>query len=316
MSAKHQASGQDAVSVLSSSEYCPIHYRERHAALAQRLGLSVESILFSLEHIPLCLDGDLHVQKRREVAKLIGERRTIVDGAIDEIVAKNFGGFARTGRIDVMATCVIPAVDELIAALIGVETGLAEDSLVSRVFSQTKGVAKRRRMDAELSQLLDRVKSQFPDDSRDRIGSRIALAILGRDALQGTIARSLRAHFENLDGKPLHSKSMAPVPTHTGVPFIDRQAKVEIELAGDLIAKDDVVRCHLDSFEGDADGDRSSFFGAGSHLCLGKPISLKFFQEISRFFNQLNTCVRETEFQLRKDDVFLIPSTFKVEITK
>ena len=171
-------------------------------------------------------------------------------------------------------------------------------------------------MDAEIKDLVDRFAADFPEDSSDRLGDRVTLAILGRDALIGTLGSSLHAFLEKQEGMPLFGARFDPVPTHTGVPFIDREARFDTDVAGVSVAEGHEVRCQLQSFSEEPARHRGRFFGAGAHLCLGKPVSLDLFREISDHLHQLATRAKVLDFALRKDDVFNIPDTFEVEVSK
>jgi hypothetical protein len=276
--------------------------------LADRLGVDFGAIVHTLSYLPLTLRGDDHAAQRADVARLLAERRGALAAALPDIVTRSFACFGDVGRHEVMTEAVQPCVDAMIGEIVGLGLDLPANSLVSRVFSQKIGVAQRRRLNAELALLIDRLRVAFPADTALRRGSRLALIVLGRDALMGTIALSLKAHFEG------HGTGLMVPPSHTGVPYIDRQAVEAVQVDGQALPKDAVVRCMLQSLEGAGDADRGRFFGAGAHLCLGRAASLDLFQHLSRYLALLPYPVSVIETVMRDCDVFAVPDQMMIEV--
>lgn len=305
----------EATEVLSSANFSVVPYAERYASLADRLSLNFGNILFTLGHVPLCLDGTDHAEQRADVARLIAQRRDLVSAALPEIVAAAFAPLRNPGPHDMVGEVIVPCIDGLIREMTGADLRFGPDSLVSRIFSQSIGVAKRRRLETELAGLAAELRRQFPDDTDIRLGSRLSLAVLGRDALIGTVSFSLAQMFKTASGNPLTEATLVKVPTHTGVPYIDRQARAATEIGSVPVAAGEVLRCRLQSLEGADEASRLRFFGAGSHVCLGRATSLELFGRIVEFLGTLPMRVDVIEIVQRDDDVFTYPETFKVSVS-
>jgi hypothetical protein len=306
--------GSAAVQVLASPDFAPVPYAARYAALAARLKLDFGAIIFTLSHLPLGLRGAEHAAQRADVARLMGENRAALAAALSVIVARRFGCLKRQGVHDLMAEAVIPCVDEMIGTLVGLAPELAADSLVSRVFSQKIGVAQRVRLEVELARLIARLRAAYPDDSEERLASRLTLVVLGRDAMIGTIANSLVTFLQAAGGVPLNRFRLTTPPARTGVPYIDRLALTATLADGDDVAKDEVVRCLLQSLEGGSDAERMRFFGQGAHLCLGRAAALELFAELGGYLAGLAVKVRLRDVVMRDCDVFALPEKVIVEV--
>ncbi len=296
--------GQAATDVLASADFDVVPYAGRYQALSDRLGVDFDAILFTLRHLPLGLRGVDHADHRADVAKLIAERRAALRAALPSMIARWFGCLSVPGRHELMAAAVEPCVDAMIAELAGIDPDLGESSLVSRVFSQKIGVAQRRRLNGELARLIARLRKAFPGDSDVRIGSRVTLVVLGRDAMIGTLAFSLKAYFDTPEA------GFARVPSHTGVPYIDRQA---VKTARG-VAEGTILRCLLQSLEGGTDADRQRFFGAGAHVCLGRVAAMDLFQGLAGHLAGLSGRIRVEEFSIRDCDVFAVLQTLWVKV--
>jgi hypothetical protein len=307
--------GAGAAQVLGSSAFDVVPYAARYEALADRLKLDFSSVIFTLNHLPLGLRGAEHTAQRADVARLIAERRESVTAALPEIVERWFACLGRPGGHDLMQQAIVPCVDALIAELVGIAPDLGENSLISRVFSQKIGVAQRRRLEAELARLTARLRAAFPQDSDTRIGSRITLIVLGRDALVGTLAQSLLSLFRLLGGRALNSLRLTVPPSHTGVPYIDREAMRPGDVGGCPVAGGEVLRCLLQSLEGLPDADRLRFFGAGAHVCLGRTATLDLFRVLADHLEGLSSSVTVLGSELRDCDVFALPERLEIEVS-
>lgn len=308
------ACGSDAAAVLGNPQFIPVDYAVRYQDLSAKLQLDFSNILFAFAHIPLTLSGSAHRACRASMARRIQPSQKHLAPIIPELVRAHFDPIATPGDVDVMQDCVHPFVNAVMTQMSGVPTHL-DLSLVSRIFSANMGVAKRRRLEAQLSAARAELERLYPDEGPDDLGERLALVVLGKDALLGTLARTLHHHFDRAKGKPLCEADLARGPTRTGVPFIDRQAISETAVGANRCHTGDVVRCHLETLEKENDFGHERFFGKGEHLCLGRRISLVIFQEMAEFLGTLPVRIETKEFELRKDDVFRLPETFVVRVS-
>ncbi len=308
------ARGTYAIDVLSSADFETVPYAGRQDALAKKLGLDLGAIVFALDHIPLALNGPAHRQRRAEVSKLIRAQMPGLTEKLPDIARSGTAPLAKAGPVNVLDAMVLPIVGNVLAVLTG--SRLADQmSLVSRTFSQTLGPGQRKRLQAELAAIKADFEDQFPDATSDEIGARVALVILGRDALIGTLARSMKHHFDLADGNRLTDVEAPKAPLRTGVPYIDRVAKTDTDLGGDPVPEGTVVRCHLQSLEEMEEVPYQRFFGAGPHVCLGRPMSLSLYDLVSTELSKLPVFVSNVDLAFRKDDVFLYPSRFTAEVT-
>jgi hypothetical protein len=302
------AIGEDASRVLTSPDFDVIPFADYYQGLSERLGLDFGAILFTLRHVPLGLRGADHAAQRGDAAKLISERRSAVSSVLPGVVARNYGCLGTPGTYDLITKAIAPSVDEMITELIGLAPELDENSLISRVFSQKLGVAKRVRMNAELAILIQRLRSAFPDDSETRLASRLTLVVLGRDAIIGSLALSLKGHIEDAASR------FAVPPSHSSVPLVPRIALQPTEIAGQAVAGDEMMLCQLQSVSDDGQIDRSRFFGAGAHMCIGRVLVIDMFKHLSRFMSGLSTKLTVQETTLRDCDVFAVPEHLRIRV--
>ena len=300
-------SPEGIATVLGSRKFAPVNYANRHRALGDHLGLDVSEIIDAISHIPLCLHGEAHVATRKRIAKLIADSSDDALAFIARDVPEMLRHLLSVGSHDVMAEFVNPCVNQLISTNIGIPLDLSHDTLVSRLFSQATGVSKRRRMNAELADLRKLLSQELPSLTETEIGDRIALCILGTDALRGTLAGSLHAIFTG-------AEQSAEYP-RTGVPYIDRQVLQSCPVDDVTYAPRSIVRARLDQLESSKNTkDRNRFFGYGAHVCLGRKLALRLWEQVQESINAQPIAVSITDYKMRRDDVFCIPETFEIEI--
>jgi hypothetical protein len=296
--------------VLGKSGFDTVPYAVRHHALGEHLGIDVSEIVKATEAIPLCLRGEAHQTSRRRLAKLIADAAAQADAVVESSIPELLANLFRPGWHDVNSEFINPCVERIIGAHIGVSVQIPDDSLLSRVFSQSIGVAKRKRLNGEIGELRRLMARTVPALTEQEIGDRIALAILGTDALRGTLGQSLKDLIER--GA---SATGDVAPPKTGVPYIDREVLAPTVLSGSKLEAGTVVRAELKAFNGSSsEAHKLRFFGFGPHTCLGRRLSIQLWKKIAETWRQQAADVKIIAYALRRDDVFDIPETFEIEV--
>jgi hypothetical protein len=301
----------DPASVLTSPFLDVTPFADRVAALAARTGLDFSATVFALRALPLATPRGPHAPMRRALAAMMAPRLPVLRERLPGIVADRFTVLSRPGEVEMMETVVVPVVGDALGILSGVELAPGDCTLVSRIFSEILGPSRRLRLEAEVRALRARIEAAFPDADEVEIGPRLALVILGRDALIGTVARSLEALFR--PGTPFAAIDWPEAPPRTGVPFIDRVAVAEGVVSGRPVTEGQSIRASLQVHETGI-GEVLGFFGAGAHLCLGRTPALDLWREVGRHASALPGRPEVLEFRLRKDDVFAFPETFRLRV--
>ena len=300
----------DLALVLGTRAFEPVAYEARISGLADRLGFDASEVLRAVRAVPLCQRGKAHTETRKRLAALIGQATERVSAFAETDVVALSKGLLSPGPHDVMQELVLPVVDGTIAQIIGVAPESKPDAMISRLFSQSIGVAKRKRMNAEFAGLRTRLSDAFPELDDRAIDDRIALSVLGTDALRGTIGCSLHALFaQDGDGEATQ------MPPKTGVPYVEREAVAEVTVSGQSYPAQTHFRACLDALEQGSDKDKMRFWGYGAHTCLGRQMSVQVWQAIAASFKGALHRIAVTDYALRRDDVFAIPEMFMIEVT-
>lgn len=311
-----QINAISAKMILSSKDVDVADYAGRYKNLQERLGIDFDHVLLSMRYVPPCVPIARHSDVRTKIAEIIGGRMSEIKSELPEIVGRSLSCLRHEGEHDLLKDGVVPLVRELLGKLAGISLiPQREGSLVSYLFSQTLGVARRKRMEDEYRELWAAIASAFPDESEGRRGARLALVILGFDATIGTVGCSLR---DLMCEEPalMSTLPFEKSPAITGVPYVDRAATAAFSLNGQQFRSGEALRVNLES--GAEVPDKSVpalLFGAGPHSCLGRSLTLGLWSAISREIRATPGSISVVDFGLSKNDVFRIPDKFIVRVS-
>jgi cytochrome P450 len=303
--------------LIGSSKLHPATYAEDYKVLEQRLGLDFSSLSFAFAHIPICLHGDRHARARRRVSEFLASRKAALNARIPDAVATHFNAFRREGRVEIMKDAILPLVLDIISTVIDIDISDVDCQNASLVFDKSISVNKRRNVAAEIATLRDLISGHLgPNASEDDIGMRLALLVLGKDALIGTLGESLHRLLEANPGRRLTDIEYPDFPPETGVPFIERVVVNPFMLAAKNFALGDRVRIFLQTFAYEGEPrSRTNFFGAGPHACLGRPVSLEIWNAITALLSAVPLYATVLSYAARTSDyVFACPEHLQVEL--
>lgn len=303
------AAGRDAICALGDADFTPTPHLDFTRDLANRLALDLSTTLAVMERLPLWQSGTDHTSLRREVASFLSENRKEKNKAASERVRLCFESYLDATDIDLLA-----AIRDVVHIFMEEVTGLPLISGISSdmpsVFSSNLGIRSRKRLESCLRMQMEFARKHFPHESESRHLLRVGQWTMGRDALIGTIGLSLYHHLTLLDGRPLNTIRLSIIPTHTGIPAIGRIAQKDLSVAGCPVSKGALIECRLDTLANQPENDRRHFFGAGAHLCLGRPLTLSLMTMIADFLLQHDFGLQTYNFHLAENDVFDIPGAF------
>jgi hypothetical protein len=106
------------------------------------------------------------------------------------------------------------------------------------------------------------------------------------------------------------------MPPETGVPFIERIAINDFSDQGTRFNAGDGLRIYYQAFAySDSPLERPKIFGVGSHLCMGKNLSLDLWREMTSALGKIPLYADIASHEWRTDDyIFLCPSQLRVRL--
>src|SRR5262245_26886262 len=105
-------------------------------------------------------------------------------------------------------------------------------------------------------------------------------------------------------------------PPETGVPYVERRVETPFVLCHCEFKQGDRVRIFLQSFAYAHDAEsRANFFGAGSHACLGRPLSMEIWKGVTAFLSTVPLRAKLLSYTPRTSDyVFTCPEEIQLEL--
>jgi hypothetical protein len=222
------------------------------------------------------------------------------------------------GELEIVSQILEPLILSVTETLTDIPLAIAAGCrTVSTIFDKSIGPRKRRRIDAELGQMRAAIVCKLgASTTEDAIGLRLALSILGRDTLLGTLGESLYSVLHDNQGHRLNEIAYPQIPPETGVPYIERIAVKSLCEQQTQFNAGDRLRIYLQAFAYSGSSvHQPKIFGVGNHLCLGKALSLALWNGITSSLSRIPLYADVVSHDLRKDDyVFLCPSHLLVRL--
>ncbi len=305
-----------ATDVLADPRFVTADYEGICAHMAAT-GQPVANLAFAYAHIPLCHDGQRHRALRRSMSEHLAARRKENSPHLRALVAKYLRRLNRPGTVELMAELLAPMVDEFMSRIVDVVIDDARAlAALSPAFDHLMGARKLLHADGEIAKVRRAIELALAADEPEAAGRHLALLMLGRDPLLGTLGESLRHVFEKESGTPTGKADFPLTPPETGVPYVERLAREDCAIAGVEIARGDRLRILLQAYcYSDAEREHLRIFGTGSHACLGRPLALDMWRELTSQLRELNIRVVYKGSAPRTTDyVFTCPEFVNVEV--
>jgi len=304
--------------LLASRDTRPATYSDDYVALEKRLAVDFSNVLLAFLHIPMCLHEEEHRKARRRVAEHLAARRLDLAASTTKSLAVHLEPLRQEGEVEIVRQVLEPLILSVTEPLTDIPPVVAaECRTVSTIFDKSIGPRKRQRVDAELGRMRAAIVCKLgPNASEEAVGLRLALAILGRDTLLGTLGESLYSVLSANQGRRLNEISYPQIPPETGVPYIERIAVKSFCDKQTRFNVGDRLRIYLQAFAYSASPlEQPKIFGMGSHLCLGKALSIDLWKGITSFLGDIPLYADIVSHVLRTDDyVFLCPSRLSARL--
>jgi len=282
--------------------------------IMSRLHIDLSHIARVFQNVPVNVEGDEHVLRRRQMAHTLaartGESLARFERLARELCARYLG---RSGSSELVSDLFEPLVIELAHAISGIElTHHPEFVSPTQVFDKALGLNRRKLINQQIGALRRQACDNMPEDQAD---TAVALAILGSDTIMGSLALSFAERISSCPDTRMCDIEWGERLTRTAVPFIERKAAEPIRLGDVDIAGGDVVRLFMDRYAFERRDMRDAFFGVGRHACIGRAVAQHAWRILTAILANFPLVVSIDTLKLREADcMFLFPREIKVTI--
>lgn len=290
--------------IFRSDKFNVIFFADQYRYIQDHTDLDFNATIAAFDHIPLANEGPHHKQIRGEMASVIGAQAAERAKAMEEFVAARVRDLFRPGaEVELVRDIATSIFHELFKSWLGVDhSKLVDDPNFSQVFDMKMSLNRRRKLNRNLGDLtcaFAERRDQIP------VSPEIATAlnVLGNDALKGTLSLSLWEILIRNRGLRLDEIDYPRNLPSTGVPYIERTATEDVEIAGMRVEKGQRVRLFLDATSYHSSGQETDvLFGKGRHVCLGKPMTLAIWRSLTATLKTIPLRFTPGEMKLRTGD--------------
>ena len=280
--------------------------------IARNLAMDLSATLAMFKQAPIALEGKEHAERRRNMALQITANVELalvrysnyIDVTIPHI-------FSKPKSFDIMEVLFRPAVYELMSGLAGVCPAIVPgEPTLPEVFDRRIGPGRRIKIESGIAALVREAQEKTATGNPFQTA---ALALIGQNALLGTLSLSFAHEIDKNSGVKLRDINWKSSPSVSGLAFVERLATQDVIVAEQHIKSGQRIRLYLDVQGADDNYDRDGYFGAGRHICLGKALSLRAWQKLIEKFGDVDRYVKIDEPIYRRDDaMFTQPSKILV----
>ena len=290
--------------VFRSDGFDVIDFAGQYRYITDHTSLDFTATAVAFDHVPLAQEGPRHKKLRAEMAAIVADPTREKTREVEEFTAAHVARLFVPGHsIELVDDLADPLFVQLFSLWLGVDhTAFSKESHVSQAFDMKVSLGRR----AAVNRDVEKLTCAFAAQSGALATSpemATAMNVLGNDTLKGSIALSLWEIVARNPGKRLNEIDYPVNYPSTGVPFIERVARDDIEIAGMAVTKGQRVRLMLDATAQHVSGEEADLlFGRGRHLCLGKPMALAIWRQLTATLATLPLRCTAGELKMRSGD--------------
>lgn len=302
------------VELLRNPHAVILSIEEMIGAVEQAYGVDFPHVKFAARHLPLFLEGDIHVERRRSFSRYLAARLTQLETRIPELVERHLRPLRGKGRVDLVSEVTGPLVRDITAIFVGRPLTQATDALeLLDLFALNKSLTRFRDLDRRVGRAVEFLRA---DDAGDELlGSRFTALAMGFETLMTMLTEGLHSAFRDAPGAGSRLAMLPAHPVETGVPISYRKAAGDFAMAGHEFKVGDLFRLQLQTLGYVArEADRTWIFGAGAHSCVGKQVSLRIWAELRKAFDAMRLRGRVISYELKPSHYLLRHNFIHVEV--
>ncbi len=144
----------------------------------------------------------------------------------------------------------------------------------------------------------------------------IVTLVFGRNPLIGTFGESLRRLVEDNAGKRFREIEYPAGPCDTGLPYVERELTAPVDFHGVALKAGTRLKLMLQSFAGEASERQTHFFGAGPHVCPGRPLTIELWKRTVETLKLSDCRPSISRYEVNDGNyLFTAPKILELELT-
>jgi hypothetical protein len=252
--------------------------------IERRAGKSLASLRRAIALIPIMHAGEPHANLRRALAVYLAEKVSLAQTTLPSIIEDALMPLRSSRWIDIHEQVIAPLIKQFISFLVG--TPVPNEILALRldlVLNHSKSPSLIIDLDRRFAEAFRFLEPLCKDETD--LACKLCCVIFGSETLLMMLIESILYAVSVANGKPA---TLPDFPPETGVPLTWRYAAKDMAIGGCPVHAGDSVKLRLQATAYSEKPEiKNLIFGAGPHSCVGKQISLVFWQMFSSAFNAL-----------------------------
>lgn len=303
------------LSILRDRRFEAVNFEREARRLEDAIGFDLSAIRSLVDCLPLGNEGMRHAETRQDAAVFLKRRAAEAGVVFRDTFAARFGAaMASRAKFDLVADVLTPSIDRLFEALTGVRTERSEGDLpLSSIFDPVQSINRRKRLEQQVRSAIAAQVHACPAGPEHGTLA-VALTAVGADSLAASLAESFIFAAKSNEGRRLCDIAWGDRPPRTGIPYVDRIVSEALDFGAVQLLAGQRVRLYLDALQLHGAAGYDHYFGAGRHVCLGKPISLEAWRTMTSILARFQECVTVGLIRYRKSD-FLLNAPETVGVT-
>ncbi len=269
------------------------------------------NLIYAVSHIPLLLNGDVHRDIRRGLAEIVSRGRPRILAGLPELMARHITPLDQETHPEWVSARLSPLVGEIFGLMCDCPVPLPFPKLaLTRLFDRFVSLAALGEAEKHAGQLRQRLAETAPHVDQAYV---VALLVLGRDSLLGTLATAFHTILSENQGKCFADIEFPDFPPETGVAIAERIATTDITVGARTIAAGDRVRMYFQPISDMSSANKQALFGAGAHSCLGRPISLDVWRAMIETCKGFSSRLISVSCEFESNNIFVMPQFLRTE---
>lgn len=302
------------VKLLRSGHAVILDVDDMISAIERGYGVEFPNVRFASRYLPLFLEGEAHAEQRRNFSRYLAGRLPDLESHLPALAERHLQPFGNKGSVELMAEITGPLVRDITSIFVQrpVTPEIGALDLLD-VFALNKNLTRFKDLDLRVGKARAFLATEGED--KKLLGCRFSALVMGYETLLTMLTEGLHQAFRNPPCDGGDHVVLPDFPVETGVPISYRRAFDDFEMAGHAFKAGDLLRLQLQALGySPREEDHKWIFGAGTHSCVGKQISLRIWKEVKRVLDAMKMRGRITSSVLEPSHYMARHKSVHVEV--
>lgn len=288
-------SANQSEKILKDDKCFPYSMSDQYRLLSDHFKIDFSATIELLELLPVFVGGERHKELRKQMAIAMSQNKEAQHQIVNNYLNKIPKILDVNKNIDLKEELFIPMWRDLIN--INDEFTTEEILLIEKIpllFNKYLSINQRKKINQEITEFMKRNACKN-NDYLFKLGSHS----LGFTPLIESLCLSLHEIFKVNIGKKLSEINYSNLYPTSAVPMTERYD-----------ANGNIYHCPINSKEYSESENQMLLFGAGSHVCLGGPLSRYIWDCLTKVLKSLDLKINSSNLSTKNSSEYMVNDVF------